>query len=88
MGNDSWNFTEHFTYSYSYQKDSSIYQVCDDGTLFVDSYKKIPMDYDKEMRVPISFMDKYNPKQFELIRIIRPTINGKEKFSGFLIKKK
>ena len=27
----------------------------------------IPMDYDEEMGVPITFLDKYNPEQFEII---------------------
>jgi len=33
----------------------------------VDSTKDIPCDYDGAMGVPITFMDKYNPDQFEII---------------------
>ena len=33
----------------------------------VDSTKDIPMDYDGVMGVPITFLDKYNPDQFEII---------------------
>ena len=33
----------------------------------VDSYTKIPKDYDGYMGVPITFLDKYNPNQFKLI---------------------
>lgn len=33
----------------------------------VNKVKEIPMDYDGVMGVPITFMDKYNPKQFEII---------------------
>lgn len=33
----------------------------------VSKVKEIPMDYDGFMGVPVSFMDKYNPKQFEII---------------------
>lgn len=33
----------------------------------VDNVKDIPMDYDGVMGVPITFLDKYNPKQFEII---------------------
>ena len=33
----------------------------------VDITKDIPMDYDGTMGVPITFMDKYNPDQFEMI---------------------
>ena len=33
----------------------------------VDKVKDIPMDYDGVMGVPISFIDKYNPNQFEIV---------------------
>lgn len=33
----------------------------------VDKYTDIPCDYDGVMGVPITFLDKYNPDQFELI---------------------
>ena len=33
----------------------------------IDITKNIPMDYEGVMGVPITFMDKYNPKQFEII---------------------
>jgi hypothetical protein len=33
----------------------------------VSKVSEIPMDYDKAMGVPITFLDKYNPKQFEII---------------------
>lgn len=33
----------------------------------VDSYTKIPKDYDGYMGVPITFLDKYNPSQFKLL---------------------
>jgi hypothetical protein len=33
----------------------------------VDKTKDIPLDYDGIMGVPITFMDKYNPEQFEII---------------------
>ncbi len=33
----------------------------------VDKTKDIPMDYAEAMGVPITFMDKYNPEQFEII---------------------
>ena len=33
----------------------------------VDKTKEIPMDYDGVMGVPITFMDKYNPDQFEIL---------------------
>lgn len=33
----------------------------------VDKVKDIPMDYDGAMGVPITFLDKYNPDQFEIL---------------------
>jgi hypothetical protein len=33
----------------------------------VNKIKDIPMDYDGAMGVPITFLDKYNPSQFEII---------------------
>ena len=35
----------------------------------VDITKDIPMDYEGAMGVPITFMDKYNPDQFEIIAL-------------------
>lgn len=35
----------------------------------VSKTKDIPMDYDGAMGVPITFMDKYNPDQFEILGI-------------------
>ncbi len=60
----------------------------------------IPCDYDGIMGVPITFLDKYNPKQFEIIGLDRYTvpkeylvggrvaINGKPKYARILVKKK
>ena len=41
----------------------------------VSKTAEIPMDYDGVMGVPISFMDKYNPEQFEIIGMAED--NGK-----------
>ena len=35
----------------------------------VDQYTDIPMDYDGAMGVPITFLDKHNPEQFEILGI-------------------
>ena len=34
----------------------------------VNKVKEIPLDYDGVMGVPISFLDKYNPDQFEIVK--------------------
>lgn len=57
----------------------------------------IPSDYKGVMGVPITFMDKYNPEQFEIIGMMAntniteynfgyPYIGGKKKFARILIK--
>lgn len=33
----------------------------------ISKTKDIPMDYEGEMGVPITFLDKYSPEQFEII---------------------
>lgn len=63
----------------------------------VDVTKEIPMDYDGYMGVPITFMDKYNPEQFEIIGQMAttkidefnygyPYIDGKKKYARIIIK--
>jgi hypothetical protein len=43
----------------------------------VSKTKDIPMDYDSAMGVPITFLDKYNPEQFEILGITdRDNISG------------
>jgi hypothetical protein len=42
----------------------------------VSKVVEIPMDYDGVMGVPITFLDKYNPKQFEIIGLIAGNIKG------------
>ena len=65
----------------------------------VSKVKEIPIDYDGVMGVPVTFLNKYNPNQFEIIgkagkfkidehNLTKPTINGKDKFTRILIKKK
>ncbi|MGV7977028.1 MAG: adenine-specific methyltransferase EcoRI family protein [Anaerolineaceae bacterium] len=65
----------------------------------VDKTVDIPCDYDGAMGVPVTFLDKYNPDQFEIIGIDRYvednplygkrfTIDGIEKYARILIKRK
>ena len=63
----------------------------------------IPMDYDGCMGVPITFLDKYNPEQFEIVGLTgvidpvdicienksgRPYINGERLYARILIRKR
>ena len=65
----------------------------------VNKVKDIPKDYDGVMGVPITFLDKYSPSQFEIVGIDRYvadnphygrrfTLNGKEIYARILIKRK
>ena len=42
----------------------------------VGTYKEIPSDYDGTMGVPITFLDKYNPDQFEIVGITTSTFGA------------
>ena len=48
----------------------------------VSKVSEIPCDYDGVMGVPITFMDKYNPEQFEILGI-----TDRQNTSGLRIKK-
>lgn len=41
----------------------------------VDKVADIPVDYDGVMGVPITFFDKYNPEQFEILECHEPAIS-------------
>ena len=50
---------------------------------------EIPKDYDGIMGVPITFLDKYNPSQFEIVGCANnPIIKGKSIYKRLLIKRK
>lgn len=59
----------------------------------VSKVSDIPYDYDGVMGVPITFIDKYNPEQFEIIKFRKGndnkdlSINGKSPYSRILIKR-
>jgi hypothetical protein len=67
----------------------------------VKKVKEIPMDYDGVMGVPVSFLHKFNPEQFEIVGSNRGIgqdingvygrgsfLNGKETFKRLFIKNK
>ena len=60
----------------------------------VDKTKDIPFDYAGAMGVPITFLDKYNPEQFEIIKFRKGdddkdlTIKGKDPYFRIIIKNK
>ena len=65
----------------------------------VDKVKEIPVDYDGVMGVPITFLDKHNPDQFEIVGIANASrylgdpkykchamLNGQRKYNRLVIK--
>lgn len=67
----------------------NLYQKYDDSEIInVGRTEHIPMDYEREMGVPISFLAKYNPQQFKLLGLLRPKINGKSIYTRLLIRKR
>ena len=68
------------------------YDNCD--AINVNKTKDIPYDYDGLMGVPITFIGKWSPKQFELLKTKygddnkKLTINGKYLYNRILIKKR
>jgi len=60
----------------------------------VDKTKDIPFDYDGDIGVPITFLDKYNPKQFEIRKFRKGdddkdlSINGKCPYFRIIIRKR
>lgn len=67
----------------------------------VSKVKEIPLDYDRVMGVPITFLDKYNPEQFEIVGHVGSVgadgiysfanaiyVNGRKMFKRILIRNK
>ena len=48
----------------------------------IDKTKDIPSDYDGLMGVPLSFLDKWNKDQFEIVGLFCDTRNGKYLING------
>jgi hypothetical protein len=64
------------------------YPKYDNYDVIESKVKDIPKDYDGEIGVPISFVDKWCPDQFEIIGFLRPVLKGKEVFARCLIKRR
>jgi hypothetical protein len=83
-----------------YYENESAYPKYDNfDAINVDKTKDIPADYDGIIGVPITFIDKYNPEQFEIIGHMAttkiddlnfgyPFINGSKIYARILIKNK
>ena len=81
-----------------YKKDGSVPQASLERWPHYDNYdaievgktKDIPVDYEGVMGVPITFLDKYNPEQFEIIDLLNnpkdTAVNGKRKYARVVIR--
>lgn len=69
------------------------YDNCEGG-IEVSKVVDIPYDYDGIMGVPITFLDKYNPEQFDIVRFRKGddgkdvSVNGKTPYFRILIRNK
>ncbi len=61
----------------TYQGNETDYPKYDNyDAIEVSKTKEIPMDYAGAMGVPITFLDKYNPEQFEILGMERPLVEA------------
>ena len=79
----------------TYEGNEKVYHKYDNyDAIEVSKVVDIPKDYDGVMGVPITFLDKYNPEQFEIVRFRKGNdekdlaINGKTPYFRILIKRK
>ena len=79
----------------TYKGNEKDYQKYDNyNAINVDKTKDIPANYAGAIGVPISFLDKYNPEQFEIIKFRKGdddkdlAINGKYTYFRIIIKNK
>lgn len=79
----------------TYQKEKDLYQHYDNlNGINVNRTANIPSDYSGVMGVPITFLHKYNPEQFEIVGFRKGddgrdlSINGKNPYFRILIKHK
>lgn len=78
--------------------DPDVYPQYDNyNAINVNKVAEIPHNYDGIMGVPITFLDKYNPEQFEIIGELnngsdniydfeKPKVNGKQQYTRILIR--
>ncbi len=92
---DNFQRHEYINLTKSYSESKNEYQKYDNYKgINVNKTKDIPCDYEEAIGVPITFLHKYNPKQFEIIKFRKGdddkdlSINGKCPYFRILIKNK
>lgn len=58
---------ENLKFSKNFRGKAAYDRYANYDAIEVGTYKEIPSDYDGAMGVPITFLDKYNPDQFEIL---------------------
>ena len=95
--NGKFDQTKAHRYYEGFEKDYPKYDNYD--AINVNKAKDIPIDYAGVMGVPITWLDKYNPDEFEIIGeakhgsdneydLFKPVVQGKEVYMQILIKNK
>jgi len=86
---------EHISLTKTYYGNESYYPMFDNcNGINVDKTQDIPIDYQGLMGVPITFLHKYNPEQFDIVRFRKGndgkdlSINGKCPYFRILIRSK
>lgn len=65
------------------------YPTYDDyDAINVNKVAQIPCDYYGVMGVPITFMDKYSPDEWEILDLVRPKLDGKRLYCRILIRRR
>lgn len=91
------NFQRHkyITLTKTYKGNEEIYKKYDNyNAININKTEDIPVDYNGAMGVPITFLHKFNPDQFEIIKFRKGdddkdlSINGKCPYFRILIRKK
>jgi hypothetical protein len=70
------NMADNLKFSKGLQGKTEYDQYDNYDAIEVSTYKEIPSDYDGVMGVPITFLDKYNPDQFEIVGLAAGNIRG------------
>ena len=82
--------TEPMILTKEYSKNMSLYQKIDNypGAINVNRLVDIPKDWTGLMGVPITYIDKHCPTQFEIVDcLVCPIVAGTEKYSRIIIQK-
>lgn len=54
---------------YEKYNENKFHKYCNYNAINVDNYKEIPVDYPGNIGVPVTFLDKFNPDQFQIVAL-------------------